>query len=361
MIYIILTILAICILLTNGKQKPIGVFFAFALLFVGGFRDATIGTDTGLDSWYYHNFIFTNFNPKSWNRYTPFEPGFNLFIAVFKNLITYNYHVFYSVIFFLSYFFAIKAIKKLHLNVFLFLSFCFLSNYYANSLNIMRQMLALYIGFYLLVVLYIEKKQIWLYEFSITCLAILIHKSMFMLCLFPLFELPRLQRILTTKALLLILFISLSLSIYGGEFIGQNLIHLSGLFGERADFYIDIYEQYGISERTVGYIGPTLLSLCLIGLPIKNRNAFFYYSFIGLCASLITTSFLPIIGRLTLNMSFFYIVYLTQNWSLCNFSQKEKYMIIAIKTLFIIYWINSLMGALINNPEYNPYKSYLLN
>ena len=354
--------MSIYILLTNGKQKTIGAFFAFVFLFVGGFRDSTIGTDTGFDSWYYHNFVFTNFNPESWNRYTPFEPGFNLFIAVFKNVITNNFYAFYSIIFFLSYFFAIKAIKKLHLNVFLFLSFCFLANYYANSLNIMRQMLALYIGFYLLVVLYIEKKQIWIYEFSIACLAILIHKSMFMLCLFPLFEYPRLQKILTTKVLLIILFVSLLLSIYGGEFIGQKLIYFSGLFGERADFYIDIYEQYGVSERAVGYIGPTLLSLCLIGLPTKNRNTFFYYSFIGLCVSLITTSFLPIIGRLTLNMSFFYVVYLTQNWSLFNLNQKkEKYVIIALKTLFIIYWLNSLMGALINNPEYNPYQSYLLS
>lgn len=352
--------LAVYSIFTNGKKKYIGILFLLLLLFVGGFRDSTIGTDTGLDVWYYHNFIYTTFNPSTWNRFTPFEPGFNLFIAIFKSVITHSYYAFYSVIFFLSYFFAARAIKRLNLNIILFFSFCFLSYFYAHSLNIMRQMLALYIGFYLLVILYIEKKQLWLYEICIVCLAILIHKSMFMLCLFPLFDLPCLHRVLTTKVLLIILFISLLFSIYGGEFIGKNLIYLSGLFGERADQYITIHEQYGMSERTVGYIGPILLSLCLISLPVKNRNAFFYYCFIGLCLNLITTSFLHVIGRLTLNMSFFYVVYLTQNWILFDFDRRRIYVMM-IKVLLVIYWLNSLMGALINNPEYNPYKSYLLN
>lgn len=362
MIYILLTILSIVLLfLQKSKRAAIGFLFVGSLLFIGGFRDSTIGTDTGLDVWYYHNFVHTTFNPSTWNHFTPFEPGFNLFIAFFKCFITDNYYAFYSLVFFLTYIFGFLALKKLKLDIILFFSFCFLSCHFANSMNIMRQMLALYIGFYFIAT-YLKNRQIWLYEVYIICLALMLHKSMFILCLFPLFDSNNIQRILTTKVLLIILLISLLLSIYGGELLSQNINLLSGLFGERADFYIEMHNKFGLSEREIGYIGPTILIICLIFTPSKYRNAFFYFSVIGLCASLITTSFLHVIGRLTINMSFFYIVYLTQFWSSINLkslNKKDMYLTIGLKCLFVIYWIKVVSGTLINNPEFNPYKTYI--
>lgn len=78
MIYQIIILLSILVLFVKNKKSKLVLGYSLILLmaFVGAFRNIDIGTDTG--TWYYSNWFFTTFELKTWNHFTPFEPGFNI-------------------------------------------------------------------------------------------------------------------------------------------------------------------------------------------------------------------------------------------------------------------------------------------
>lgn len=148
MVYIIIIILCLFVLLKKqtGFNKCFGVFLFGILIIVGAFRGIKVGTDT---LWYYNNWLFTTFDVKSWNHFTPFEPGFNILIAFLKN-VNSSYYFFYSLIFTVTLLMFLKAAKIAKVNIGYLFSFFFLCYYFAFCMNIMRQMFALSIGAILL-------------------------------------------------------------------------------------------------------------------------------------------------------------------------------------------------------------------
>ena len=353
MIYFILLFISLLILLKKpNKYSSIGsIIFIFLLLLIGGFRDITIGTDT---EWYFHNWFFTTFKPTSWNHYTPFEPGFNYFIAFFKEYISSSYTAFYSTVFFITYLFPIIFIKRLKLNYGIYFALCYITFHYGASLNIMRQYLALNICFLILVIAWKEKHSLILYEFLICAVAILLHKSMFMLCIFPLFDQKKIQSFLSTKILIIFLFLATGISILGKSFLESKLDIFLGVFGSRADDYISSFIKYGLYDRSIGYAGQFLNTLFLILISRGRRNGYFYCGIFGLYIYIITASFMPVIGRLALNYSFLMFIYLVQNWFEFKKNKTTYYLSLAI----LLYYVYSLYYTLLINTTYNPYNFY---
>lgn len=351
MIYYILLLLALFVLYFY-KNKNLSYIFIIILFFVGAFRNITIGTDT---QWYYYNWFFTNFNISSWNRYTPFEPGFNLYIAFFKSCISNSYNVFYSSIFIITHVFTLIYLKKFRLNIGLFFALYYVMSLYAASLNIMRQFLALHLCTLIMFYIFFKKKNVILYETLIIVTAIFLHKSMMMLCLLPLFNNKKIPTLLSTRNLYIMLVISVVFSVIGGTILEKNLNMFMGVFGNRADQYISSFMEYGLGEREIGYFGQTIYATLLIFISRNKRNIFFYFGIIGFFLSIITSSFLPVIGRLTTNMTFFFIIYFIQNWEYFIKDNINKYILITI----VLYYCYSLYFTLLNNETYNPYSIYL--
>lgn len=363
-IYVLITIISTCLLLFNisrKKQLPIAVLFVVFMIFVGAFRGMSVGTDT---LWYRNNWVSMTFDPKTWNRYTPFEPGFNFYIAFVKSFVSNSYYFIYTSVFLFTYLFYLLTIKKATIPLGLFFSFLWMTHCYMDTMNIMRQCLAMSICVYLFV-LY-DKGNIKLLSFVLFVLSVmfLLHKSSAVFLLTPLFRKDFIGKILSTSNMIVILFLAIFGSVFLSDFIGDNLILLSGVFGERADSFIETTNKIGLTERAGGYIGFFLYGFFLILFSKNRRNSYFYIGFVGFVLVFLLSSYLRDLSRLALNYSFLLIIYLSQNWGkpgVINNKPSKKYSIIytVCEIGMIIYWINALIGGTLYDKAYLPYSNYL--
>lgn len=311
MVYIIIIILCLFVLLKKqtGFNKCFGVFLFGVLIIVGAFRGIKVGTDT---LWYYSNWLFTTFDEKSWNHFTPFEPGFNILIAFLKN-VNSSYYFFYSLIFTVTLLMYLKAAKIAKVNIGYLFSFFFLCYYFAFCMNIMRQMFALSIGAILLYSFYKKNISLIFYEIGVLLITLLFHHSMIILALFPIFVLVDFNRFLNTKNLLIILIVVQILSKTALPFIQSVVLNFSGILGDRADYYIELLDEYGVKKGD-SWIVAFVFRLVFILLSAEKRNSIFYFSFFGLLLGTLLSSFGDM-SRITINASFFSIFYMADNWS----------------------------------------------
>lgn len=265
----------------TGFNKCFGVFLFGILIIVGAFRGIKVGTDT---LWYYNNWLFTTFDVKSWNHFTPFEPGFNILIAFLKN-VNSSYYFFYSLIFTVTLLMFLKAAKIAKVNIGYLFSFFFLCYYFAFCMNIMRQMFALSIGAILLYSFYKKKISLIFYEIGVLLITLLFHHSMIILALFPIFVLVDFNRFLNTKNLLIILIVAQILSKTALPLIQSVVLNFSGIFGDRADFYIELLDEYGV-KNSDSWIVAFVFKLVFILLSVEKRNSIFFLSFLVYCLEL---------------------------------------------------------------------------
>lgn len=349
MVYIIIIILCLFVLLKKqtGFNKYFGVFLLGVLITVGAFRGIKVGTDT---SWYYNNWFFTTFDVKSWNHFTPFEPGFNILIAFLKN-VNSSYYFFYGLIFTVTLLMFLKAAKIAKVNIGYLFSFFFLCYYFAFCMNIMRQMFALSIGAILLYSFYKKKISLIFFEIGVILITLLFHHSMIILALFPIFVFVDFNRFLNTKKLIIILVIVQILSKTALPLIQSVILNFSGIFNDRANYYIDLLDEYGFGEAN-SWIVAFVSCLVFILLAADKRNPIFYFSFGGLLLGILLANFGDM-SRITVNASFFSIFYLADKWA--KWSNGPK--ILLFKMLYLTCVIYILYFSLINNSAFNPYST----
>lgn len=121
-------------------------------------------------------------------------------------------------------------------------------------MNIMRQMFALSIGAILLYSFYKKKISLIFYEIGVILITLLFHHSMIILALFPIFVLVDFNRFLNTKNLLIILIVVQILSKTALPFIQSVVLNFSGILGDRADYYIELLDEYGVKKVIVGLL-----------------------------------------------------------------------------------------------------------
>lgn len=175
LIYIVSFILILC-----PKNKYVFIFFYFILLFIGGLRDLTVGTDT---SNYYEIYRIIKYDPTGIEFVLGFvEPGW-----VFLNYLCNHYSDGYRYIIFIGVFLAItpffirvwKSYKSPFGAIFFYITLFF----YYSSFNITRQMIAVSIIIFSLY--YLEKEENKKFYLGVLA-AIMFHYSSILCFSFPL-------------------------------------------------------------------------------------------------------------------------------------------------------------------------------
>lgn len=347
LIFYIATILSVLNLLTRKKIFSYLIFFL--LIFIGACRNITIGTDTG--TWYYKNWVFTTLASKTWNHFTPFEPGFNLLIGIFKEYVSSSYIFFYSSLFLITYILFIFYLKKEELDLGIGLSLFLLTGNYLFCMNIMRQMLALSMAI-ILVSKFLKKNNYTQYIIGIILISIFFHKSIIILLLIPIFKISNVEYWLNTKVLFILwiifLFLSMNISLINNIYPYIQLL-MNNTSYER---HINTLMEYGEQERTVGYIGSSILILSLLKLSEGQRNIYFYVGYVGLLFSMLSKSIMPEFGRIFINICFFIVPYLTTIYQNKN-SSKNIYITYILIAYLAFSFISSLKIS-----SFVPYKTF---
>lgn len=206
------------------------------MLFLGYFRDKTVGTDVMFS--YIPNFSNTTMNVNSWNYFTNFEPGFNYLIALWKEYISKEPMSFFGLIFL---FFSIPYfyyLKKYCMNPFLGLLLFFLLGYYFRSMNIMRQFFCL--GFIIpSLVKYIEKGKTIQFLLVVIICSYLFHHSCFIFLILPIINRFTLINNVKWKIVFIILLCVSYLSFLFREGIVSVFLPISILLNnEKLEFYL---------------------------------------------------------------------------------------------------------------------------
>lgn len=178
LLYILIYIVSF-ILIFFPKNKYVFILFYFILLFIGGLRDLTVGTDT---SNYYDIYRIIKYDPTGIEFVLGFvEPGW-----VFLNYLCSHYSDGYRYIIFIGVFLAITPffirVWKSYKNPFAAIFFYIALFFYYNSFNITRQMIAVSIIIFSLH--YLENGKNIKFYISILA-AMMFHYSSILCFLFP--------------------------------------------------------------------------------------------------------------------------------------------------------------------------------
>lgn len=179
------------------------------------FRGISVGTDTLA---YSQNFNKMTGEPKTWQRYINFNPGFGFMVYLFKSWISDNpmdcwglMGVFYVLSF---YIFARKFVNEVNVAVAMFV----LCGSYLLGFNIIRQCFALSVVLCIVAWLGMEKlttRRIVLWVLSIVLTGYLFHPTMMILIVFPLYHTSLVQWMMRKKVLVFILFSSFAIFVSG--------------------------------------------------------------------------------------------------------------------------------------------------
>lgn len=187
-IYIIILLLCLLGIIFSKRQEnnKYAYLIVTLMLIIGACRDISVGSDTyGV---YPYNFYYTNFNPKSWNAGTPFEPGFNYLIAFFKHYVSKSYTLFYCLLFLYTFsitiWFLFKKSNNKSIIVFIFYSL----GYFFFCMNGMRQSFAFATALLPLYFFLLKKKKLLLYGICIILISFFLHKSTAIFILIPIIE-----------------------------------------------------------------------------------------------------------------------------------------------------------------------------
>ena len=130
------------------------------------------------------------------------------------------------------------------------------------------------------------------------------------------------------------------------------------MFGERADFWILVTENYEL-DRSHGFVTDAINFILLIVLSHGRRNNLFKIGFLGCVLSCIAAAALGTLGRAFDNLLIFTCFYYAQNWRLFIPNSKMKAMTCGTMMLRIVFWITGVYFTVLLNETLSPYSSYL--
>lgn len=283
-IYIYIYILFIIgLFFMNRNRYLYAVLLGTILLFLGIFRAETVGTDISPNIGPYHgNWILSNWNPSSWNKFTPFEFGFNLYMVFLKSIWP-NYHFFYGTTFLLSFcgisYFFKKHSKDIYLSTFILYTFFI----YCTMFNIVRQMFATSISLIILHLFLSRKIKKFFYIIIIIIVSLLFHKSNMIFVIIPF--LKKLSEINVNKLLIYLLCVLSFILFINTSFLTPYILNYSFLLGERYANYVEWGQEAQISFSTLETL--LYLSIVIITTFFHKGNRFsilfWFFVIITLC------------------------------------------------------------------------------
>lgn len=247
-IYIIIFVLFLIGLFIHGRERyHYAIMIGILLLFLGVFRDNTVGTDISLKLWYHRNWFWATWNPTTWNKGTPFEPGFNVYMVFLKSIYP-SYHFFYGTSFFLTFcgfaYFLKKHSKDLLLSVFILYALFF----YCTMFNIVRQLFCASLCVIILHYYLIGKLKAVYYIGIVISISLLFHSSNIIWALIPFLRI--LSNIQIKKYCIYSLCVLAFFLFLNTKYLTPYIQQYSYLLGERYKSYIEwgLYSQSQFSN-----------------------------------------------------------------------------------------------------------------
>jgi hypothetical protein len=323
-------------------------------------RGNNVGTDVRL---YTINFNMMNWNHTSWNSVAFFESGFNVFLAFFKDFISYdamNCWGFIGIIYIYSIF---RLIRKYSFNINISLMLFVLLGFYTTSFNIMRQSFSL--GLFLLLISSIDIdrfswKKILLFVSCIVSLGFLFHNTIFFLLFTLFYYIPNYERIFN-KSLMITLIIITFLIFYTNSFIPIIDKYFAQLPVITTKMQSYMYSSLTITDRYEFSIFRTLLtslySIFVIWISPKTKNYFLFSYFLSVIFLNLFTPLSTTFLRISDICYLFSIIYMANLFVLIDDNKRNKYYKISL----ILYSVSLYVNILVKNySEIIPYTTRFL-
>lgn len=210
--------------LANKNSSSKGLLYIYSIFAIllpsllAGFRDCSIGTDTVNYLNYFENSIYYSNYESFLMSYLRVEPGFLILSYLISRFSQESVFFLFIVHFIIVLFIYISAFKIRNFINPSWIMFFFMFMMYNESLNAMRQYIALSLSLYAFVI-YVNKKKMWLYILFIV-IAIMFHRSAFIcFAMIPIFYWTKKFTIRhNLKQLLFYISIFLLLIIFGQSF-----------------------------------------------------------------------------------------------------------------------------------------------
>ena len=338
LIPLILSIIGAFFVKNKTIKKWLYYIICLVVILIVGLRSSTIGSDTRTYELFFNKITFHTLD----THY--FEFGYMILNATVR-AIADNYSMFLLVVSAISYASIFYIIKKYSANYFISITLLISLMFMYDSMNIMRQFLAISIVF-LSSTLAINRKPV---KFILAiALATSIHTSAIIgLLLYPIIH-AKTSLSLKNKLLLVVatLFIS---------FFGQNI--LSAII-QKTGLYLDYEYRLGTIKlaSTIALIRDSLLLLYINCQKAKNDKKFRNIAFIALLLRLLSLN-LNIIGRVASYFDIFYIVSVPN--SIMSNEKNKNRLVFAVLTISLS--IAHMLVILSLRPEwYNviPYSTF---
>lgn len=337
------------------NDKYIWALIIVFLTFIGAFRTINVGTDTG--AWYYYNWVMTTFDPSTWNHFTPFEPGYNLFIAFVKQYISNEYIAVYGLTFIIGFGCISYVMRKYSVNswfsVLLLYAFCF----YFSYMNLMRQTLSMSIC-YVFIMAYLSRKiNLIVYILLIFTISILIHGTAVFFLVIPIFRLLENKRI---KKIYLYAILFLCVLIFVKPDLIRSVISLSSsVLSVRYYSYVEWGLQLDSNYSLLEQIMYVCLGLLLVyyNKGDKYKTLLFVYIFAVVLRGMFI-NVIPIISRVV-SLGMISLIIIIPNMTTDITDKKMRLLFIAaILIISLIVFINALEH---NYSEVVPYSNVLIS
>lgn len=342
-----------------GNRRFSYIVLFILLVFIGAFRDISVGTDTS--GAYFYTWRVITIDSKSWNQFSEMEPGFNYLMAFFKTYIIDSYYAFYSFIFLITMLGYNIIIRKFCYAPILCLFFFIIFLYYTKSFNIIRQCLALSLTAPLIVFV-TEKRRYSLFFFYsyLLCLSLLIHSSILIFAIVPfVFRIKSLENLFYGKTGTIILLLSYGVCIIAERFliyIPEVSLALSFMGDKTTNYILASQQEINTISLLSNFLHTCIGILFTLIYQKNNKDDIFYICFIlGLIVQNIFGAFHPLFIRIGGNLLFFQIILFANLWYRNEIKNIKYY-----KPIILFYGLFLFINAMLKNyGDVVPYKTYL--
>ena len=334
-IYIIIGFLILPMAYILPRDKNIFYFFCIVFAIIGFLRSQNVGTDCIP---YSSAFNYITFDPNTWNRIVPFEPGFNVLCAFFKQYVSYSPMLLWGLIPVIYTFCLAKFFQKYTYNINIALLLFYLLGTYFLSYNIMRQSFALALITFVFASVNLEKMQKHDYiklVLAILACAILFHSVMFILLIVPLVSFY-LSKWNIRKSILYIAVIVSFLCFYSNVAINyiMEVIDGFGVEGKLINYAIrnaQVGEDSGYSLLKVSLI--SIWTMYLIKISSPKPDIFIILHVIGVVFLNMFVGLVVEFARIYEIFNLFGIVYMARMWM-----QNEKNKHICLYRIYVVFY-----------------------
>lgn len=330
------------------------------LVFIGCFRDISIGSDTS--GGYYENWKAISMDTSTWGAFSEMEPGFCFIMAIFKTYIADNYNAFYGTIHFLTMLFFCKMICKFCKNPNIGIAFLVLFLYYTNSFNLIRQSFALSITYPAFLFLKQKTTKYTLfYILYIVLVSFLIQRTLVVLVVLPLFVQSNLfLNLLCGRKGVVLILLSYLLSILSSKLLSYapEISLLISIMGDRyagyMSTYLDVEDMTGSTRR--GLLN-TIIAIYILLIYKKDENNDIFYAclILGVIINNLLGAFSALFTRVGYNLCFFQIFLFSNLWYKKGIGTAPLFRIVVLLYGLILF-SNSILH---NYCDVVPYKNVL--